>query len=258
MDSSVETVLQDDGVFDVETMQILYEMPKPVAINPVTGREMPKEKWPKFVCSDCKEVFSGENTFLRHQSAHRVLDEFTRRTVRKPLPTNPLMTEKFKKMVRLSNSADVHVPVVLRNDGKLSFVCRVCDKSFDRKKYFARHWKRHTNAFQCRICEQAFGEAWRLRAHVLKNHDNVNELECKNCKRKLFVDGWQCHQHMQKCHKDGALFENSADPAANRTLICHVCNVRLTTIWGYRSHLALHKPWMAKQFENGKPKQSVR
>ena len=84
------------------------------------------------------------------------------------------LSEKYENLLRKTTSENVLNRESLR--------CEKCDKTFENRREFKKHNKKHRSnkeIFYCDKCEKHFNEEWKMRAH--KNSHNENK--CNLCSK---------------------------------------------------------------------------
>jgi KRAB domain-containing zinc finger protein len=111
---------------------------------------------------------------------------------------------------------------------KITVACKICGKTFQKKKSLALHLKVHNKQFECHLCKKKFSIASKLKTH-LKVHENSRAFQCKIC-FKSFNDPSTLSQHMKTHDKKNRI----------KSLKCEHCDYATYTSAQLKSHLKVH------------------
>ncbi|CAN9509331.1 unnamed protein product [Ophioblennius macclurei] len=114
------------------------------------------------------------------------------------------------------------VPMVTRSSGQSSsFVCQVCQKTFQHQRMLNRHVKCHneTKRHLCTFCGKGFNDTFDLKRHV-RTHTGVRPYKCTLCD-KAFTQRCSLESHMKKIHSVAQKY--AYKERRNKLYVCEEC-----------------------------------
>ncbi|XP_054273662.1 zinc finger protein OZF-like isoform X8 [Macrosteles quadrilineatus] len=160
----------------------------------------------QFICTECKKVFYGRETFRRHFELHQPREEYICSMCNRTFYKKTSLAKHIKlhlaskvcceicgKLFEDKMQLKPHM-VVHTDDSK--FVCTVCGKSFKREANLQQHEHTHRDnrPHECNIC----GKTFKLRTHVKQHmavHGITRNHKCVVCE-KTFARKTQLNTHM--------------------------------------------------------------
>ena len=119
---------------------------------------------------------------------------------------------------------------------KKSFQCKICHKSYERKKGLKDHQILHSvnNPFKCRICSKMFRANSELKRHE-RIHTSDRPFECETCKKRF--------------NDLGTLNRHSRIHSGEKPYECKTCTKKFNDLGSLNRHLIIHsgeKPYECK------------
>ncbi|GBN90012.1 Histone-lysine N-methyltransferase PRDM9 [Araneus ventricosus] len=114
-----------------------------------------------------------------------------------------------------------------RNPEKRKFSCDLCDKEFDFKSQFDKHYRRHTSEepFFCDVCEKGFSQKGDLVKHY-RTHTDENPFFCDVCKKGFT--------------RKGDLVRHSRTHTGEKPFVCDLCKKGFTRKEFLNNHYRTH------------------
>lgn len=102
-----------------------------------------------------------------------------------------------------------------------SYVCRICEKSFQLQRLLNRHLKCHSEIkrYLCRFCGKGFNDTFDLKRHT-RTHTGVRPYKCGTC-NKAFTQRCSLESHSRKVH--GEKFEFAYKERRDKMYVCEDC-----------------------------------
>lgn len=102
-----------------------------------------------------------------------------------------------------------------------TFVCQVCQKTFQFQRMLNRHIKCHneTKRHLCSFCGKGFNDTFDLKRHV-RTHTGVRPYKCTLCE-KAFTQRCSLESHMKKIH--GVTLKYAYKERRNKLYVCEEC-----------------------------------
>ncbi|XP_029943956.1 putative transcription factor Ovo-like 1a [Salarias fasciatus] len=163
-------------------------------------------------------------------------------------PTSPPMVTHSAVMqvapaAATTPSTRERVSMVTRSSGQSSssgtFVCQVCQKTFQHQRMLNRHVKCHneTKRHLCSFCGKGFNDTFDLKRHV-RTHTGVRPYKCTLCD-KAFTQRCSLESHMKKIHS--VTLKYAYKERRNKLYVCEECGHTAATQDELLLHLhALH------------------
>lgn len=148
-----------------------------------------------------------------------------------PLPPTspPVVTHNTTMQVTpaatMTPSTQETVSMVTRSSGQSSslgtFVCQVCQKTFQHQRMLNRHIKCHneTKRHLCSFCGKGFNDTFDLKRHV-RTHTGVRPYKCTLCD-KAFTQRCSLESHMKKIHS--VTLKYAYKERRNKLYVCEEC-----------------------------------
>ncbi|XP_053716157.1 putative transcription factor Ovo-like 1a [Synchiropus splendidus] len=118
------------------------------------------------------------------------------------------------KVVPTVTQPEVQSPVT-------TFVCQVCQKTFQYQRMLNRHLKCHadTKRHLCSFCGKGFNDTFDLKRHV-RTHTGVRPYKCSSCE-KAFTQRCSLESHMKKIHS--VTLKYAYKERRNKLYVCEEC-----------------------------------
>ncbi|XP_063413300.1 mucin-2-like [Mytilus trossulus] len=125
-------------------------------------------------------------------------------------------------------------------NGKGSFMCKVCGKEFTIQRLLNRHLKCHSEAkrYLCTFCGKGFNDTFDLKRHT-RIHTGVKPYKCEHCE-KAFTQRCSLESHSRKVHSMELSF--GYKQRRNKTYVCEDCGHSTTDPEVHFKHLKDHHP----------------
>lgn len=113
------------------------------------------------------------------------------------------------------------------NSDNVTFICKICDKSFKVASKLNRHMKTHTkdSKFKCSTCGKACVDNYALRTHE-RTHTHSKPFTCRYCDKKF--SGWYNFKRHEKKHRNEKKF------------VCNDCGFQFITNVELKRHSVTH------------------
>uniref|UniRef100_A0A3Q3JDQ2 C2H2-type domain-containing protein n=1 Tax=Monopterus albus TaxID=43700 RepID=A0A3Q3JDQ2_MONAL len=149
------------------------------------------------------------------------------------IPTPPPMNSNATLMPVASTSTPITleaVSTVTRSAGQsqslsmgttVTYVCQVCQKTFQFQRMLNRHVKCHneTKRHLCDFCGKGFNDTFDLKRHV-RTHTGVRPYKCTLCE-KAFTQRCSLESHMKKIHS--ITLKYAYKERRNKLYVCEEC-----------------------------------
>ncbi|XP_069499054.1 zinc finger protein 182-like [Ambystoma mexicanum] len=188
------------------------------------------------ICTECGESFRDPESFLMHQSCHKILHECS------------YCEKSFVQRSELVTHLKIH-------EKEQEFGCIVCDKSFTNRHSLANHMRTHKGEklYKCTECEAGFTQRLHLRRHQ-KIHTVENSYECtEHCKDLSPTSHLKMHQRSQRregpyqctlCEKAfsrmSGLSEHQRIHTGEKPYECSECGKHFIRMSHLKQHLRSH------------------
>ncbi|CAC5371796.1 OVOL [Mytilus coruscus] len=125
-------------------------------------------------------------------------------------------------------------------NGKGSFMCKVCGKEFTIQRLLNRHLKCHSEAkrYLCTFCGKGFNDTFDLKRHT-RIHTGVKPYKCEHCE-KAFTQRCSLESHSRKVHSMELSY--GYKQRRNKTYVCEDCGHSTTDPQVHFKHLKDHHP----------------
>ncbi|KAJ8255054.1 hypothetical protein GJAV_G00200430 [Gymnothorax javanicus] len=124
-----------------------------------------------------------------------------------------------------------------------TFVCQVCQKTFQFQRMLNRHLKCHneTKRHPCNFCGKGFNDTFDLKRHV-RTHTGVRPYKCSLCD-KAFTQRCSLESHMKKIH--GVTQQYAYKERRSKLYVCEECGYTAPTQETLLHHLHMLHPQSA-------------
>ncbi|GBN95999.1 Krueppel-related zinc finger protein 1 [Araneus ventricosus] len=115
-----------------------------------------------------------------------------------------------------------------RDPEKIKFSCDLCDKEFDFKSQFDRHYRTHTSEkpFVCDVCKKGFTRKEHLVRHY-RTHTNEKPFVCDICKK-----GFNQKEHLDSHYRTHT---------GEKFFVCDICKRRFAWKYQLKTHYLTHR-----------------
>ncbi|XP_030636738.1 putative transcription factor Ovo-like 1a [Chanos chanos] len=153
-------------------------------------------------------------------------------------PTPPSITTSPPVVMATPDTPAVSVPPAAPSNG--TFVCQVCQKTFQFQRMLNRHLKCHSEQKRhlCNFCGKGFNDTFDLKRHV-RTHTGVRPYKCNLCE-KAFTQRCSLESHMKKIH--GVTQQYAYKERRSKLYVCEECGHTASTQDGLVRHLHSQHP----------------
>lgn len=196
--------------------------------------------------SEIRRRPQGDSTYVRSKIKVTTGELPSDSTALPPTPPPAASHEAVMQVTREATatpSTQETVSMVTRSLGQSSslgtFVCQVCQKTFQHQRMLNRHVKCHneTKRHLCTFCGKGFNDTFDLKRHV-RTHTGVRPYKCTLCD-KAFTQRCSLESHMKKIHS--VTLKYAYKERRNKLFVCEECGHTAATQDELLLHLhALH------------------
>ena len=175
-------------------------------------------------CQHCDESFKFGNLVEHAKKEHKDLLENNLVIRSKLVYQCHICPEKCITKEELDNHVKLHKEDTPQFSA-LPLKCKLCEKTFTKKRYLTSHLRRHRKMLKCKLCPEVFTEKESFIIH-LKQHKKEKLFKCRYCE-EVFAEKETLNVHLKE--------------HAKKHFFCKLCPASFRAESYFMSHLMKHK-----------------